>query len=162
MSIWQNGTLNDLKRNISATCSWVNKLHSYTGYIVPIITYCSQAWPPSRANLVSFERVQVMARKWILNCNFDYKGRLVKLKLLPLCLYVEMHDLLIYFSLVNSKYNILVAVESSEEEKTRQHSRGEHAVNKNRLNKSDENFFHRTKLLQNTTKNMGTNLSKNQ
>ena len=29
-----------LKRNISATCSWVNKLHSYTGHIVPIITYC--------------------------------------------------------------------------------------------------------------------------
>ena len=39
-----------------------------------------------------------------------------------------------------------IAVESSKEEKTRQHSRGEHAVNKNRLNKSDENFFHRTKL----------------
>ena len=52
-----------LKRNISATCSWVNKLHSYTGYIVAIITYCSQAWSPSRASLVSFERVQVMAIK---------------------------------------------------------------------------------------------------
>ena len=138
-----------LKRNISATCSWVNKLHSYTGYIVPIITYCSQAWSPSRANLVSFERVQVMATKWILNCNLDYKGKLVKLKLLPLCLYVEMHNLLMYLSLVNSKYDISIAVESSKEEKTRQHSRGEHAVNKNRLNKSDENFFHRTKLLHN-------------
>ena len=106
-----------LKQNISATCSWVNKLHSYTGYIIPIITYCSQAWPPSRANLVSFERVQVMATKWILNCNLDYKGRLVELKLLPLCLYVEMHDLLMYLSLVNSKYDISIAVESSKEEK---------------------------------------------
>ena len=106
-----------LKRNISTTCSWVNKLHSYTGYIVPIITYCSQAWSPSRANLVSFERVQVMATKWILNYNLDYKGRLVKLKLLPLCLYVEMHDLLMYLSLVNSKYDISIALESSKEEK---------------------------------------------
>ena len=60
-----------LKRNISATCSWVNKLHSYTGYIVLILTYCSQAWSPSRANLVSFERVQEMATKWILNCNLE-------------------------------------------------------------------------------------------
>ena len=102
-----------LKPNISATCSWVNKLHLYTGYIVPIITYCSQAWSPSRANLVSFERVQVMATKWILNCNLDYKERQVKLKLLPLCLYVEMHDLLMYLSLVNSKYDISIAVESS-------------------------------------------------
>ena len=138
-----------LKRNIFATCSWVNKLHSYTGYIVPVITYCSQAWSPSRANLVNFERVQVMATKWILNCNLHYKGRLVKLKLLPLCLYGEMHDLLMYLSLGNSKYDISIAVESSKEEKTRQHSRGEHAVNKNRLNKSVENFFHRTKLLHN-------------
>ena len=136
-----------LKPNISATCSWVNKLHSYTGYIVPIITYCSQAWSPSKANLVSFEQVEWMATKWILNCNLDYKGRLVKLKLLPLCLYVEMHNLFMYLSLVNSKYDISIAVESSKEEKTRQHSRGEHAVNKNRLNKS--NFFHRTKLLHN-------------
>ena len=138
-----------LERNISATCQWVNKLHPYTGYIVTIITYCSQAWSPSRANLVSFERVQVMATKWILNCNLDYKGRLVKLKLLRLCLYVEMHDLLMYLFFVNSKYDISIAVESSKEEKTRQHSRGEHAVNKNRLNKSEENFFHRTKLLHN-------------
>ena len=138
-----------LKRNISATCSWVNKLHSYTGYIVPIKTYCSQAWSPSRANLESFERVQVMATKWIPNCNLDYKGRLVKLKLLPLCLYVEMHGLLMYLSLVKSQYDISIAVESSKEAKTRQHSRGEHAVNKNRLNISDENFFHRTKLLHN-------------
>ena len=64
-----------LKRIISTTCSWVNKLHSYFGYIVPIITYCSQAWSPNRANLVSFERVQVMATKGILNCNLDYKER---------------------------------------------------------------------------------------
>ena len=90
-----------------------------------------------------------MATKWTLNCNLDYKGRIVKIKLLPLCLYVEMHDLLMYLSLVNSKYDISIAVESSKEEKTRQHSRGEYAVNKNRLNKSDENFFPRTKLLHN-------------
>ena len=102
-----------LKRNVSATCSCVNKLHSYTGYIVPNITDCSQARSPSRANSVSFERVQVMAIKWILNCNPDYKGRLVKLKLLAICLYVEMQDLLMYLSLVNSKYDISIAVESS-------------------------------------------------
>ena len=57
----------------------------------------------------------------------------------------QMHDLLMYLSLVNSKYDISIAVESSKEERTRQHSRGEHAVNKNRLNKSEENFFHRKK-----------------
>ena len=90
-----------------------------------------------------------MATKWILNYNLDYKGRLVKLKLLPLCLYIEKHDLFMYLSLVNSKYDISIAVESSKEEKTPQHSREEHAVNKNSLNKSDENFFHRTKLLHN-------------
>ena len=71
-----------------------------------------------------------MATKWILIRNLDYKGRLVKLKLLPLCLFVEMHDLLMFLSLVNSKYDISIAVESSPEEKTRQHSRGEHAVKK--------------------------------
>ena len=140
-----------LKRNISARFSWVNKLHSYTGYIVWIKSYCSQAWSPSRANLVSFERVQVMAAKWIFNCNLDHKGRLVKLKLLPLCLYVEMHDLLMYLSLVNSKYDISIAVEYSKEEKTRQHIREEHAAcsQQKQTEQIRQNFFHRTKLLHN-------------
>ena len=62
-----------------------------------------------------------------------------------------MHDLLMYLSLVNSKYDISIAVEYSKEEKTRQHIRGEHAAcsQQKHTEQIRQNFFHRTKLLHN-------------
>ena len=88
------------------------------------------------------------------------------LKLLPLCLYVEMHDLLMYLSLVNSKYDISIAVESSKKEKlantaeeNMQSTKTDRTIQAKTFS-TERNSF--TTSSSNTTKNMGTNLTKNQ
>ena len=46
--------------------SVTTRLNANTGYVVPIVTYASQAWTPSRSNMEQLERVQKLATKWIL------------------------------------------------------------------------------------------------
>ena len=80
-----------------------------------------------------------------MNEKQSYKQQLVTLILLPLSLYIEMHDLLYIIALKQVKYDVeLSNLDNIQESTTRQHSR-ELQINKNRLLRSDENFFHRTK-----------------
>ena len=80
----------------------------------------------------------------------NYKQRLVTLNLLPLSFYIEIHNLLYLIALKRGKYDVeLSNVDSIQESTTRQHSRGELQINKNRLVRRDENFFHRSKNLHN-------------
>ena len=61
-----------------------------------------------------------------------------------------MHDLLYLIALKQGKNDVeLSNLYSIQESTTRQHSRGELQINKNRLLGSDEIFFHRTKNLYN-------------
>ena len=122
-----------LKRNLSTNSTRNSKLNSYVGYVVPVLTYCSQAWQPNKSNLAKFERVQEIATKWILNASFEYKDRLLQLKLLPLSLYVEMHNLLLLISLDRNEYDVVVDLPRVTEDKTRQHTRGELTIGTNRL-----------------------------
>ena len=39
-----------LKRSMTDSASLKNKLNAYTGYVVPILSYCSQAWLPNTAD----------------------------------------------------------------------------------------------------------------
>ena len=57
--------------------SVTTKLNAYTGYVVLIVTYASQAWTPSRSNMEQLERVQKLATKWILGTSvtFDQNGQ---------------------------------------------------------------------------------------
>ena len=41
--------------------SVTTSLTAYIGYVVPIVTYASQAWTPSRSNMEQLERVQKLA-----------------------------------------------------------------------------------------------------
>ena len=56
-----------LKRNVSTVCSWIKELHSFIGYKVPIVTYCSKGRLPIKTNFVKFEKFQIMAIKGILS-----------------------------------------------------------------------------------------------
>ena len=59
-----------------------------------------------------------------------------------------MNDLLYLIALKQGKYDVeLSKLDSIQESTTHQHSREELQINKNRLVRSDENFFHRTKIL---------------
>ena len=96
-----------IKRNISNKSSISTNLHAYTGYVVQILTYCSQAWYASKTNLSKFESLQIKATKWIVNGQVSgYKERLLKLKLLQLSMYAEMHDLLLLISLDRKEYDV--------------------------------------------------------
>ena len=55
-----------IKRSLTMKSSVTTMLNAYTGYVVPIVTYASQAWTPSRSNMEQLERVQKLATKWIL------------------------------------------------------------------------------------------------
>ena len=88
------------------------------------------------------EKLQKVATKWILSEKQCCKQRFVTLNLLPLSLYIEMHDLLYLIALKQGKYDFeLSNLDSIQESSTRQYSRGELQINKNRLVRSDENFF---------------------
>ena len=62
----------------------------------------------------------------------------------------KMHDLLYLIALKQGKYDVeLSNLNSIQESTTCQHSRRELQINKNRLVRSDENIFHRTKIIYN-------------
>ena len=151
-----------IERNMSPISSTSTKMNCYSGYIVPILTYCSQAWLPNRTNMYKIEKVQIMATKWILgNSLQSYKERLISLKLLPLCHYVELHDLLLFLAITRNEFDIPTNFKTLKDEWTRQHCRGELKIENNRLVKSDENFFHRTKQLYNVVNRNIQNLEAN-
>ena len=96
----------------------------------------------------------------------SYKQQLITLNLLTLSLYIEMHDLLYLIALRQGKFDVeLSNLDSIQESTTRQQSRGELQINKNRLLRSEENFFQRTKILYNLVlkvySNDGRSLNKN-
>ena len=109
-----------IKRDMSAISSTSTKMNCYTGYIVPILTYCSQAWLPNCTNMYIIEKVQIMSTKWILGISLQsYKERLISLKLLPLCHYVELHDLL-FLAITRNEFDLPTNFETLEDDRTRQ------------------------------------------
>ena len=94
-----------LKRNLSQKSHWTTRLNAYTGYVVPILTYASQAWTPNKTNMEQLESIQKKATKWILSSNIEYKEGLCTLRLLPLCHYMEMHDPLMLIDIIEIKFD---------------------------------------------------------
>ena len=123
-----------LKRNLSSNCSINVKINAFTGYVMPILTYCSQSWLPNNSCLRDTERVQKIATKWFYGSHIEYRERLPKCNLLPVSMYYELHDILYRDSLLKGKYdkdiNKFILKESFES--TRQSSRTELEVTRNR------------------------------
>ena len=72
-----------------------------------IISYASSLWKTSKSELALTEKVQHRASIWILGTNkLSYKSRLQRLHLLPLSLYPEMHVVLLFARIINSKTDI--------------------------------------------------------
>ena len=139
-----------IKRSLTMKSSVTTRLNAYTGYVVPIVTYASQAWTPSRSNMEKLERVQKLATKWILGTSKTYTERLKDLNLLPLNLCMEMHDILILIALLENRYEVEIERKPSELCKIiRQSSRGEFQILESRLQRTDDNFFRRVKHLYN-------------
>ena len=144
-----------LKRNMSAIASVKTKLNGYVGYVVPVVSYASQAWKPNKTEAKEIEKIQKRATAWILNTwDMKYKDRLSKLNLLPLTMYFELHDLLLYINFLEGKYNIKVPqklierkIEKTDKMKTRNQKLELPNVEKTRTRKADENFWKRSSQL---------------
>ena len=80
----------------------------------------------------------------------SYTEKLKLLKLLPLSMYFELHDILYLVSLLKIKHDIdLKTFFHRNESRTRQATRGEITVHATRLKKSNENYYVRSNTLYN-------------
>ena len=96
----------NLKRNTSPLSSLCSRLKMYCGYVVPFLTHCSPVWHANRTSMKELELVQKRITKWFSRTSqVDYKTRLIQLKLLPIDLYIEMHDILTFYKIVADQYN---------------------------------------------------------
>ena len=74
---------------------------------MPILSYGSEVLLLNNAAMKTIESVQRRATAWILSdSKSSYKKRLETLKILPVSLYFEMHDLLLLSSIVTGKVDI--------------------------------------------------------
>ena len=102
-----------------------------------------------RNDLHPLESIHEKATKWILSSNIEYKERLCTLRLLPLSHYMEMHDLLMLIDIIENKFDYELERENEHAQTTRQAVRVEFSVKRNRLTKSNDEFFQRTMILYN-------------
>ena len=97
--------LYSIKRNLSLA-NYANRKNSYVSYVVPIISYGSSVWKPGKVELSQIESVQKKAAKWITGAKIPYKEQLLKLNLLPLSLYHELHVVLLFAKILTGKVDI--------------------------------------------------------
>ena len=105
----------------------------------------------SEQNRIRTTRKSTKTTSWVTN-NFkmSYTERLKILKLLPLSMYFEIHNILYLVLLLKNKHDIdLNTIIQKTESRTRQATRGEIAVHATRLKKSNENYYVRSNTLYN-------------
>ena len=47
-----------IRRNVAAHCNTQLKIHAYTGYVMPILTFCSKAYYPNVSSLKKIEKIE--------------------------------------------------------------------------------------------------------
>ena len=99
-------TFYTLKQKVSSRTSMETKLNAYIRYVVLVHTYASRVWYPSKTDMKSIEKIQHKATKWICGGNEEYHQRLETLKILPLFMYMEMHDVLYDLSILERNYYV--------------------------------------------------------
>ena len=96
-----------IKRNVSSVTTLLTKLNLFKSHLVPILTYGMQVCYANSTSLANLEIFQKRATKWICSHGLNgYKSRLVKLGLLPISLYIELHDLLLFGKIIRGEYQI--------------------------------------------------------
>ena len=119
----------------------------YCGYVVPFLTHCSPVWHANRTSMKELELVQKRVTEWICRTSqVDYKTRSIQLKLLPIILYIEMHDLLTFYKIVADQYNFdwkrhITPIDKSSLRTT---TSSLFYLPKIRRSKSKDNFWYRT------------------
>jgi hypothetical protein len=85
-----------IKKSLPDVASVHTKKQLYISLVRSHLSFCSQLWKPQYAkDILCLERVQRRSTKYVLNDYVsDYKARLVSLQLLPISLWLDLHDLL--------------------------------------------------------------------
>ena len=95
-----------LKRNLSKATFWTRK-NACICYVLPILNYGSALWKPSKGDLGTLESIQRKAVSWIfITNNISFKDKLVKLDILPISLYQELHVFLLFAKILSGKVDI--------------------------------------------------------
>ena len=117
------------------------KICAYKSLILPLITFASSTWHPSRGSMILMECFQKRALKWITGYrNASYFENMVSLRLLPLPMFLQLNDLLLLSKLYHDKENALPLIETYEHQYGRVKSR----LFKLRTEKFRENIYFRT------------------
>ena len=118
---------------------------------MPILNFCSQAYYPRVSSLKKLGKIQKHATAWFYGYNDNYKDRQLRCNLLPVSLYIELHDVFYLQMILNGTVDIKPSalLTINENEATRQVQRKELAVNSTRKRKTDENFVRSASILYN-------------
>ena len=139
-----NRTFGFLKRNLSKNMETRVNICAYQSLILPLITFASSTWHPSRGSMRLMECFQKRALKWIRGYrNVSYFENMVSLRLLPLPMFLQLNDLLRLSKLYHDKENALPLIETYEYQYGRVKSRL-FKLPKLRTEKFIENFYFRT------------------
>ena len=102
-----------LNRCLPQNASLLCKLNAYRAYLVPILTYASPVWYVNCGKCVRFEVIQKRAMRWIVAADTggecSLKDTYRHLKLLPLSLYLELHEILFLLQIFDGKYDTYFA-----------------------------------------------------
>ena len=93
-----------IRHSFSPFNSPFTKLQLYLTLIRSHLTYCSSIWHPYLIkDIILLEHIQRRATKFILNdFTSNYRERLIKLKLLPLMMTLELSDILFFIKSINN------------------------------------------------------------
>ena len=139
-----NRTFGFLKRNLLKNMETTVKICAYKSLILPLITFASSTWHPSRGSMRLMECFQKRALKWITGYrNASYFENMVTLRLLPLPMFLRLNDILLLSKLYHDKEKALPLIETYEHQYGRVKSRL-FKLPKLRTEKFRENFYFRT------------------
>ena len=114
----------------------------------------SQAWFPSKSDFIKIESTQRRATSWILNFpESTYHQRLLVLNLLPMSLYIQINDLMTLSKINSSSFDFdwfaLVTNTNIADHGCSMRISQLFKLPRNRLVKTNRNFWHRTPRLAN-------------
>ncbi len=143
-----NRMLGFLRRHCSKGVSCDIQKTLYISLVRSHLIYASQVWSPCLRGSIylmrSLEKVQRRATRFILRgFELDYKCRLIQLKLLPLCYFLEYLDLLFLFRCINGEIRLDISrfVQFSHSKTRRGTSGMDLRLNSARTSTFRESFF---------------------
>ena len=147
-----------LKRNTSASTKLNAKLNVYAVYVVPIVTYATEAWFANKTG-----RRRLSAFEWKLRVGSLTTGNWITRRCLEnsiyfLSLFIELHDILLLIAFLSGNVNIPTTKNQNcvDQPITRQFELIN--INQTTTKKADENFWSRSSQLLNIICNI-TNLA---